>query len=91
MAPIEVKHLAHIGHALRLARKRQHLTQLAAAERAGVGVRLWNEVENYHRANVAMASILAMCAVAGVVLSVTITTPRPVTSRALLRRRRPAA
>lgn len=49
-----------IGEVLRHARRARGLTQAQAADRAGIGVRLWNELENGKRDHVSITTLLAM-------------------------------
>lgn len=56
------------GAKLRSARKIRGLTQVQAATMAGVGVRLWNEVERGKRAQVGLETALRMLRTVGVEL-----------------------
>jgi transcriptional regulator with XRE-family HTH domain len=48
------------GRSLRTARRAQRLTQMQAAQLAGVSARLWNETELGKRENVAFETALRM-------------------------------
>ncbi len=58
-----------LGAALKSARKALELTQRTLANRAGVSVRLWAEVERGVRPNVSLATALRMLGEAGVTVT----------------------
>ncbi len=63
--------ITYIGQTLRKARLKRRLSQPEAARRAGVGTRLWSEVERGLRANVSASTILEMLEKVGLTLQIT--------------------
>ena len=63
-----------LGEHLRNARLKLRLSQQEAARRAGVGTRLWSEVERGARENVSASTILDMLSQVGLTLAIVETT-----------------
>lgn len=61
-------HSQQLAALLKRSRKALGLTQAAAAERSGVSVRLWAEVERDERPNVSLATALRMLAEVGIIM-----------------------
>jgi transcriptional regulator with XRE-family HTH domain len=61
-------HSQQLATLLKSSRKALGLTQAAAAERSGVSVRLWAEVERAERPNVSLETALRMLAEVGVTM-----------------------
>lgn len=59
-------HVQQLASCLRASRKQLGLSQMAAAKRCGVSVRLWAEVERGERPNVSLETALRMLSEVGV-------------------------
>lgn len=71
-----IRSLEELGELIRIERKERGLTQSAAAELAGVGIRLWNETERGKREQLGLTTALRMLQTLGLDLAMTRRRPR---------------